>query len=404
MSQIKEYIRIALMNIRANRGRSILTMLGIIIGISSVILIITIGNGVQGSVNSGLNSIAGGQIYIYYDGKSSEAIIEFDESDFDAVNDVEHVVDVSPSMSFYGSLTGLKGEFDAIVEGGYPANQTIKKYKMAYGRFYSESDLIAANPVIVISESDSMKLFGTKNSVGLDVEFACAGVTQSLEIIGVTKSADDSGITSMLMGSSIQADMPITALGSLFAYNVETFDSFYVLVDEPENSSEVARQSVKMLENKKNVRGANSIKVESFAEEMDSINEVIGYVKVFISVVAAISLLVGGIGVMNIMLVSVSERTREIGIRKSLGARTSSIMMQFVFEAAIIALCGGIIGIVTGTLGAVLVCKIIGVDVVLQAGTIILASSFSCGIGIIFGVYPAKKAAKLRPIDALRHE
>ena len=144
--------------------------------------------------------------------------------------------------------------------------------------------------------------------------------------------------------------------------------------------------------------------LENFNDYMTQINDVLGYITVFVVFVAAISLLVGGIGVMNIMLVSVTERTREIGIRKALGARTSSIMTQFLSESAIISLTGGVIGIILGVLGAFLLCALIGLTPKVNFSTVFGATFFSSAVGIFFGIYPAKKAAKLSPIEALRHE
>ena len=144
--------------------------------------------------------------------------------------------------------------------------------------------------------------------------------------------------------------------------------------------------------------------LENFNDYMTQINDVLGYITVFVVFVAAISLLVGGIGVMNIMLVSVTERTREIGIRKALGARTSSIMTQFLSESAIISLTGGVIGIILGILGAFLLCALIGLTPKVNFSTVFGATFFSSAVGIFFGIYPAKKAAKLSPIEALRHE
>jgi putative ABC transport system permease protein len=144
--------------------------------------------------------------------------------------------------------------------------------------------------------------------------------------------------------------------------------------------------------------------MEDFNDSMSQINGIVGYVTIFVVFVAAISLLVGGIGVMNIMLVSVTERTREIGIRKALGAKTKSIMMQFLAESAIITLLGGVIGIIIGAVGAVGICGLMGFPAIVKVSTVILATVFSSFVGIFFGLYPAKRAAKLSPIDALRHE
>ena len=144
--------------------------------------------------------------------------------------------------------------------------------------------------------------------------------------------------------------------------------------------------------------------MESFADAQSQIDSILSVITVFISFVAAISLLVGGIGVMNIMLVSVTERTREIGIRKSLGARTGSILLQFLAEAGIITLIGGLIGILIGSVGAVGVCSVMGFQAQVKVTTVLFAAIFSSAVGIFFGIYPAKKAAKLSPIEALRHE
>ena len=166
----------------------------------------------------------------------------------------------------------------------------------------------------------------------------------------------------------------------------------------------MAADSIQLMESRHNVRGENKILMESFADSQAQFDSILGIITIFISFVAAISLLVGGIGVMNIMLVSVTERTREIGIRKSLGARTKSIMIQFLAEAGIITLIGGIVGIILGSLGAVAVCGALGFTAQVKVSTVFMAALFSSAVGIFFGMYPAKKAAKLSPIEALRHE
>ena len=205
-------------------------------------------------------------------------------------------------------------------------------------------------------------------------------------------------------GNTVQIEIPMTTLGSQYGFYVESFDGFYIIGESAEYATDIAKQSISILEGRHNIRGEDRLMLENFNDYMTQINDVLGYITVFVVFVAAISLLVGGIGVMNIMLVSVTERTREIGIRKALGARTSSIMTQFLSESAIISLTGGVIGIILGILGAFLLCALIGLTPKVNFSTVFGATFFSSAVGIFFGIYPAKKAAKLSPIEALRHE
>lgn len=403
MSGLKEYIKIAIMNLKSNKGRSILTMLGIIIGISSVIMIISIGNGVTEQVNGELNDMAGGQLYIYANNDKADELIEFTNEDFDAIEEkVEHVKGVTPTYSMYGTAVGKKGSFDAIVSAGTESQEFINSNPIKYGRYYSESDYYSANKVCVISENDAVLLFGTTDVVGMDIEISMYGISQDMTIVGIRENPDSAMFVSY--GSTVQIEIPITTLGSEYGFYVESFDGFYIIGESAEYASDIAKQSISILEGRHNVRGEDRFLLENFNDYMAQINDVLGYITVFVVFVAAISLLVGGIGVMNIMLVSVTERTREIGIRKALGARTSSIMTQFLSESAIISLTGGVIGIILGILGAFLLCALIGLTPKVNFSTVFGATFFSSAVGIFFGIYPAKKAAKLSPIEALRHE
>ena len=403
MSGFKEYIKIAVMNLKSNKGRSILTMLGIIIGISSVIMIISIGNGVTAQVNGELNDMAGGQLYIYANNDKADEYIEFTNDDFDAIEEkIDHVKGVTPQYSMYGSAMGRKGTFDAYISAGTESMEFINNNKIKYGRYYSESDYYSANKVCVISENDAILLFGTTDVIGMDIEISMYGVSQDMTIVGIRENPDSSMFVSY--GSSVQIEIPITTLGAEYGFYVETFDGFYIIGESAEYSTDIAKQSINILEGRHNIRGEDRILLENFNDYMTQINSVLGYITVFVVFVAAISLLVGGIGVMNIMLVSVTERTREIGIRKALGARTASIMTQFISESAIISLTGGIIGIILGVLGATLLCSLMGIAPKVNFSTVFGATFFSSAVGIFFGIYPAKKAAKLSPIEALRHE
>ena len=406
MAQIWEYIKIALRNIKSNKGRSILTMLGIIIGIASVIMVIAIGNGVRGQVNDDLEGLAGGQIAFYVDSTRKETTVTFDQSDFDAIEEnVAHVKGVTPKLSAWGTAEGPKGNFDISMTGGYPGLQYTSSEPMVKGRYFSQDDCDAGSNVCVITESSAVSLFGTTDVIGLTFEATFWDVTQEMRVIGVRKDTASS-LISMAGGGmeTITAECPLSFMGNKLYYYIDDFSEFYVIADNSAYCTQVAQDVLNLLEARHGVRGENQIMMQSFTDVSSQFDSILSIITVFVSFVAAISLLVGGIGVMNIMLVSVTERTREIGIRKALGARTGSILLQFLAEAGIITLMGGVIGIVLGILGAMGVCSIAGVTASVDPAVVITATLFSCGVGIFFGIYPAKKAAKLSPIEALRHE
>jgi len=406
MAQIWEYIKIALMNIKSNKGRSILTMLGIIIGIASVIMVIAIGNGVRGQVNDELEGLAGGQIAFYVDSTRKETTGTFDKSDFDAIEEnIAHVKGVTPQLSVWGTAEGPKGNFDISMTGGYTGLQYTSSEPIVRGRYFSQDDCDAGSNVCVITESSAVALFGTTDVIGLTFEATFWGVSQEMRVVGVRKDTASS-LISMTGGGmeTITAECPLSFMGNKLYYYIDDFSEFYVIADNSTYCTQVAQDTLNLLEARHGVRGENQIMMQSFTDVSSQFDSILSIITVFVSFVAAISLLVGGIGVMNIMLVSVTERTREIGIRKALGARTGSILLQFLAEAGIITLMGVVIGIVIGILGAMGVCSIAGVTASVDPAVVIIATLFSCGVGIFFGIYPAKKAAKLSPIEALRHE
>lgn len=408
MSQIWEYIKIALMNIKGNKGRSILTMLGIIIGISSVIMIISIGNGVKGEINRELEDMAGGQLYLQVNMNNEDMkdIIRLNDEDFEAIREkVDHVIGVTPRYNSWGStVKGRRGAFDAVVQAGTESLEFVSKEPIIAGRYFTKADNSSSRKVCVLDEKSAKQLFGTTNIIGMTVDVTMYNITQELTVIGIRQDAAGGMLSGMNGGNQLQLEMPISVFGDSFGYWVNDFDGCYILGDSTQNASQIAQDTIRLMESRKNVRGENAFSLENFNDQMGQINSVLNMLTVFIVFVAAISLLVGGIGVMNIMLVSVTERTREIGIRKALGARTRSILVQFLSESAIITLVGGLIGIVIGIIGAFAVCAALGFPAQVYATTVIGASIFSSAVGIFFGIYPAKKAAKLSPIEALRHE
>ena len=408
MGGLFEYIKMAVQNIRANKGRSFLTMLGIIIGIASVIAIVSIGEGTKNQMNSEIDGIGGGQIAVSV---SNDAITESEfitAEDVQAVREIATVEGVNVSESYDGETVTGKGNFSIMLTAEGPDAKLLNNSEMKYGNYFGENEIEEGKNVCVISDADAKRLFGTDDVVGMNLDITCYDSSKSFRIMGVTTQKENGTFVSYTYdGMPVTVNIPYSSMEDL----VGATDEFYSLMiqgDKTLDSQIIADQVVHVLEKRHQCAGDEYFQVHSFQDVMQSMNEMLGMVTAFISFVAGISLLVGGIGVMNIMLVSVTERTREIGIRKSLGAKTSSIMLQFLAEAAILTVIGGLIGIILGILAAYGICSVISgsIGMTITPGisptVIFVATLFSCAVGVFFGIYPAKKAARLSPIEALR--
>lgn len=413
MSRIYEYIKIALMNIKSNKGRSFLTMLGIIIGISSVILIVSAGNGIKSGVSGQLDELVGGYVQIYSDANDENGdYVEFSDDDLDLiVDEIDHVKGATDMWMFNnGTAQSTKGNFGVAATFGNEFLQYYNTAPILKGRYFTKSEYQKGSKVCVITESSAKKLFGSTDVLGMEVSFNLYGITQEYMIVGIRRD-NDSAMKGMVFNTNdVEMEIPTTVLESVYGFYTEKFSSFYIFADSAEYVQNIAKQAKNKMEARYNIRGKELIQIYDLASQVDQITGILNYITVFVVLVAAISLIVGGIGVMNIMLVSVTERTKEIGIRKALGAKTGSILFQFLMEAVIITLIGGFVGIVLGVLGANGICTLVGamgvgdIQAVIDPKVVMTATGFSSLIGIFFGIYPARKAAKLSPIEALRHE
>ncbi len=403
---IFENIKMAVESIKINRMRSFLTMLGIIIGITAVIMIIAAGDGAKESMMSSAQDIGSTTLMVNVNTQEAEAGEGITMEDVEAVRALSGVAAVSPLGQGVGQVAFERHDSFAILYGTSPDFESIQQVDMVAGRFFSEEDYLAGRNVVVIDDLTARKFFGTSNVVGMSVSLSVSGgggrSTLKCKIAGVSKSPYASyGMDFEGMPGTLY--IPFTTLSDAQGGG-STVDSLYIRTETEEQKDAVSANTRSLLEARHNARGRSVYMVQDLMQQVDMINSMIGMIQTFVAAVAAISLLVGGVGVMNIMLVSVSERTREIGIRKALGAKTGAIMQQFLTESAILSLIGGAIGLVLGYLGALGICSLIDVTPVFTASSIVITLVFSAAVGIFFGIYPARQAARMSPIEALRHE
>lgn len=395
-----ESLKMALDSIKANKMRSFLTMLGIIIGISSVITIISLGEGSQSSITVEFEKMGANNVTITVDKGNAGSGDYITLKDIEAIETkVETVKSISPSMQMSGIATSENVYKTANITGTNEDYKQINNYNMVYGRFFNKNEVLNGKPVAVIDENTAIALLGNSNAVGKSIKVGTESSSKKVTIVGVRESAQMGPRNS----DTVNVNIPITYLKNLFN-EADKISSLTLTTITKEDATAAGNSAINILKSRHHNRGREIYQAESMLDKLSQINDVLDMLTTFIAAVAAISLLVGGIGVMNIMLVSVTERTREIGIRKAIGATTKNILIQFLTESSIIALIGGIIGMAFGFITAQVIGMIMGITPTISIIVVIGVMLFSSSIGIFFGIYPAKKAAKLNPIDALRYE
>lgn len=401
----KESFLMAWASLIANKLRSLLTMLGIIIGVAAVIALVSIGNGVKQDIENSISSL-GSNLLVVLPGaprtpgaRSSQGSMKsLKISDYEAIAKLEGVKAASPMTNGSYVVIYQNKNWTTSVAGVNSNFQDVNNWTMTSGRFFSDKNVQNRERVAVVGQTVVKNLFADEDPVGKEIRVK----NIPFRVIGVLKSKGNG-----TMGNDQDDTVLIPYTTSM--ERVEGIDYLrmvYVVAKDDEGIDRLQADIENLLRVRHNIKDTNldDFNIQNMKSIMETVAQTTGTFTLFLGAVAAISLVVGGIGIMNIMLVSVTERTREIGVRKALGATYSVIVTQFLIEAVVISLMGGFIGIAFGIGASKVIGMVSGMSTVVSVPTIIMSFAFSMAIGLIFGIYPARKAAKLNPIDALHYE
>jgi len=408
MIDLNSTFKIALRSLKVNKMRSILTSLGIIIGVSAVIIMLSVGEGAKEKISKDISSM-GSNLLMVMSGSSTSGGVRVGGGsqptlkikDAEAIlKECPSVLDVAPIVSSAKQIVFANQNWSTGIYGVTPSYLTIGLWEIENGRGITEEDLQNANKIAIIGSTVSTNLFGDMNPVGKTIRIG----GMPFKIVGTLKSK----------GSSMGQDkddtvlIPITtAQKKLFGTEFPGVVKFINVQAKTADDLDSAEDEIEALLKVRHNIGKNQdddFTIRNFTEMMETVKKTVATMTILLGSIASVSLLVGGIGIMNIMLVSVTERTKEIGIRMAIGAKAMDIRLQFLIEALLLSLAGGLIGVIIGISISKIIQMCSELTILISPMSILLSFGFSGAVGVIFGFYPAYKASLLNPIDALRYE
>jgi putative ABC transport system permease protein len=399
-----ELIETAFESLTTNKMRTFLTMLGVIIGVAAVVTLLALGAGVQASINNQITAMGTNQLTISADRRVSGARLTIDDSNAiaDKVNVPDAVV-VLPQLSGNATVSAGINKDTPQIQGVTPDYFAVKDITIQRGESFMQSDVDQRLRVAVIGPTLVQNLFGTQDALNQTILIG----TVPFRVVGVLQTKGGVGFG----GSDDSVFVPLTvAMEKLFvtrSSGLKSLSSITVQAASPERANAANDQIAALLRQRHNIitGQADDFRVFNQASLVDTLNSVVGTLTAFLGAIGAISLLVGGIGIMNIMLVSVTERTREIGVRKAIGAQPIAIHLQFLIEALAVTLVAGILGILLSVALVAVINQVqTSMSPQIQLNSVLIAFSVSVLIGVMFGFYPAWRASRLEPVEALRYE
>ena len=393
----------------ANRLRTFLTMLGMVIGVGAVVLMMAIGEGAQQSIKRSIDSM-GSNLFVILSGSSSSSgsrsasgsSSTLNMSDAAAIGDLEDIGAFAPISVGNAQIIYAGNNSNTAIVGTTPSYFSIRRWDVESGELFSDADIRSANRVALVGKTVVENLFGDEiDPIGKTIRIKKSPFTVVGVLEGKGQSFDGRDQDDTII-------VPITtAQRKLFGNQIPGSVRMIMAQAKSEKYMGVAEDTINVLiRQRHNIRenAESDFSIRNLTAMAKTASETTKTMSILLGAIASISLLVGGIGIMNIMLVSVTERTREIGIRMAIGAREKDILLQFLLEACVISIVGCVIGVALGLGGALLVKKMVGAEILISMQSIILAFSVAASVGVFFGYYPASKAAKLHPIEALRYQ